>query len=619
LLCYRLPANHSKDVSVSVNWKDVTHTHVFPLSATLWDVLQKMDAEHPPPPPSVAAAEASATAASATSDAATSAASAASTSNVAAASSPHWSGWVGVPAPEINSMFEVHITVPGVMAPTLEVAAGGAAIPAKHIGSSGGSSGGSVGTTGRRFIGEADLRATTLANLGVGSETAQPGKLSLRLAHTYQPPHRTEQEKKDIVDNFQRKYAQMMAGGAAAGAGAAVHAGAGKAGHGATSASAKHAAAASSTPMDDSEEEDEEDAEDERASPAVVSIPSDRGLKVLHALPGMLPPPELPDEFYDVTEEDSLLYARALRAEVVKLDRSAALEKNPPTALPLDAAHAHASVAALAHEAHLKRVAHVPHDSAPVPHTDSPTARGAADGGHKEKLLDSSRLPPAPSRSARRKRACRATLLRVRLPNHLYVEGLFRTEETPKELYAWLDSLLVGGSSSNTSSAAASPSAVPAPSSPSSNAADSAPSAATPAVRPDYYLYITPPRQVLSRSSRLTFAQLGLLPLALVHFGLPEQHDQAKGEGAFTVLPDTPEETARKLANPAVGLLRPDIAARVQRIEPPPPPPTKPNPVDEAAKDEEEAEKKEEGEAECGDKGNKDADAPMASADSKQH
>jgi hypothetical protein len=594
---------------VSVNWKDVTHTHVFPLSTTLWDVLQKMDAEYPPPP-SVVAADAS-SGATPTGDAAASAASTASSGGSSAspiASSPRWSGWVGVPAPEINSMFEVHITVPGVMAPTLEVAAGGANIPAKHIGGSGGgSSGGSVGATGRRFIGESDLRATTLANLGVGSETAQPGKLSLRLSHTYQPPHRTEQEKKDIVDNFQRKYAQMMAGGgAAAGAGAASHTSAGKAGHGAV---AKHAAAAAASPMDDFEEEDEEDAEeDERASPAVVSIPSDRGLKVLHALPGMLPPPELPDEFYDVTEEDSLLYARALRAEVTRLDRSAALEKNPPTALPLDAAHAHASVAALAHEAHLKRVAHLPHDSAPVPHTDSPTARGAADGGHKEKLLDSSRLPPAPSRSARRKRACRATLLRVRLPNHLYVEGLFRTEETPKELYAWLDSLLVGGSSSDASSAA---SAAPA-----SAAASSTPAPA--AVRPDYYLYITPPRQVLSRSSRLTFAQLGLLPLALVHFGLPEQHDQAKGEGAFTVLPDTPEETARKVAaNPAVGLLRPDIAARVQRIEPPPP---MPKPVVEAAKDEGQPEKKEEGEgeAESGDK-DKDADAPMAGADSKLH
>jgi hypothetical protein len=167
-------------------------------------------------------------------------------------------------------------------------------------------------------------------------------------------------------------------------------------------------------------------------------------------------------------------------------------------------------------------------------------------------------------------------LLRVRLPNHLYVEGLFRTEETPKELYAWLDSLLVGGLSSDASSSAASASAAPASaassqSSPSSNAADSASSAATPAVRPDYYLYITPPRQVLSRSSRLTFAQLGVLPLAVVHFGLPEQHDQAKGEGSFTVLPDTPEETARKLANPAVELLRAEIDARVQHIEPPPP------------------------------------------------
>jgi hypothetical protein len=125
-------------------------------------------------------------------------------------------------------------------------------------------------------------------------------------------------------------------------------------------------------------------------------------------------------------------------------------------------------------------------------------------------------------------------LLHVRLPNHLYVD------ETSKEPYAWLDSLLVGGSSSDTSSfyclclccAGASlrhcrwrhPAA-----------------ASSGAVRPDYYLYLTPPRQVLSRSSRLTFAQLGLLPLALVHFGLPEQHDQAKGEGAFTVLPDTPD------------------------------------------------------------------------------
>jgi len=316
----------------------------------------------------------------------------------------------------------------------------------------------------------------------------------------------------------------------------------------------------------------------------------------------MLPPPELPEEFYEVTEEDSLAYARTLRAETMKLNRSAALANHPPTALPLDPAHAHASVAALAHEAHLKKVAHLPDGGAPVPRCEHAHEGANSPAGHKhnEPLLDSHRLPAAPSRSARRKRACHATLLRVRLPNHLYVEGLFRADETPAQLYAWMDSLLLpaGAAAAASTEPAAGGAAQAASVTLSLNDGDAA-APATPSR--DYYLYITPPRQVLSRSSRLTFAQLGLLPMALVHFGLSGENVQSHAAGAFVVAPDTEEERARKEANPAVGMLRPEIAAKTQRIEPPPPQP-QPAPTEAADKPEEEEKKSEAADATMQDK-----------------
>ena len=180
-------------------------------------------------------------------------------------------------------------------------------------------------------------------------------------------------------------------------------------------------------------------------------------------------------------------------------------------------------------------------------------------------LMDSARLPPVPRRRPRR-RACHATMIRVRLPNHLYVEGLFKAEETPADLHRWLDTLLLPDAP--TAAATATAAAEPAESAAATGAA-AATAASSASKHPDYYLYISPPRQQLSRHSRLTFAQLGLLPAALVHFGRGVQAQQAQGAGQFAVEPDTPEQIAAREANPAHGLLRDEWAARVRKILPP--------------------------------------------------
>lgn len=178
--------------------------------------------------------------------------------------------------------------------------------------------------------------------------------------------------------------------------------------------------------------------------------------------------------------------------------------------------------------------------------------------------MDSARLPPVPRRRPRR-RACHATMIRVRLPNHLYVEGLFKAEETPADLHRWLDTLLLPDAPAAVATATAA--AEPADSAAATGAAAAASSSSK---HPDYYLYISPPRQQLSRHSRLTFAQLGLLPAALVHFGRGAQAQQAQGAGQFAVEPDTPEQIAAREANPAHGLLRDEWTARVRKILPPP-------------------------------------------------
>jgi hypothetical protein len=294
---------------------------------------------------------------------------------------------------------------------------------------------------------------------------------------------------------------------------------------------------------------DEEEGEDievgsdsdlEDPAAAQVEIPADRRIALLHALPGMLPAPELPDEFYEVTDEDSLAYARALRLEA---DRARASFGLLPTDLPLDTSGT-ASAAAL-HRASVVANAALSHMSP----SDAPVV---GPGG----LMDSGRLPPVPQkkRSSRRRRACHATMIRVRLPDHLYVEGLFKADETPADLYRWLDSLLLPVAPA-AASAEGGAAAAPSPSS----------------KHPDYYLYITPPRQQLGRHSRLTFAQLGLLPAALVHYGTSGQAQVQQGVGAFAVERDTPEQiAAAREANPARGLLREEWAERVKKILPPP-------------------------------------------------
>jgi hypothetical protein len=255
---------------------------------------------------------------------------------------------------------------------------------------------------------------------------------------------------------------------------------------------------------------------DDEATP--FALPADRGLKVFHALPGILRPPELPEEFYEVTEEDSRTYARGIRMEAAKFARGASREQAMDTALD------------------------VPADEGPPNTPFAKRDAAASSTPTRSGLLDSSRLPALPSaqdrRNARIKRKCRASLLRVRLPNHLYVEALFKLEETPKELYRFLDTLLDEEMRTKHS----------------------------------YYLYLTPPRQIMSRNSHLTFAQLGLYPQALVHLGSEVGREQAHASGAFTVAADTAEEiTARE--QPGRGVLKPALWSAIVQVRPPTPTP----------------------------------------------
>lgn len=528
---------------MTISWKDETHTELFPVSATLQDVLEGFDAKVPVP------AAATAPPAASSSSSSSAAAAAAAAGPPAGQTPPRWSGWTGVPAPEVTAQFEVHIHVAGWMSPVLEVGA-------------------------RKVQGD-ELRSLRLSALGVQSDTPQPAKLKLRLSHTYTPPKRSEAEQKEVMDNFQRKYNALMGGGAFGAAPASSSSTASSAAAAPAAAACPHTGAASrvagavagacpARPLhrvqfaDEEEGEDIEagsDAEDEPVAAAPVEIPADRRIALLHALPGMLAAPELPEEFYEVTDEDSLAYARALRLEAGRARAAGGLA---PTELPLGSGHASAAA--------LHRTAVVAHTA--LSHMEPSDLPGAAAAAAPGGLLDSARLPPVAKRRPRR-RACHATLIRVRLPGHLYAEGLFRADETPADLYRWLDALLLPDATTAATPAAAQPAAAEGAALPPADSSAGA-AAASASKHPDYYLYISPPRQQLSRHSRLTFAQLGLLPAALVHFGRGAQAQQAQGAGSFAVEPDTPEQVAARERNPAQGLLRDEWLGRVRKIVPPP-------------------------------------------------
>jgi hypothetical protein len=107
-----------------------------------------------------------------------------------------------------------------------------------------------------------------------------------------------------------------------------------------------------------------------------VSLPADRRLRVFRAAVGLLPSPELPEEFYEVTEQDSVEYARSIQQQ-------AAAERG------------------------------------------SSTARQAGSSTPRRRLL--------------------LTVLRIKLPLHCYVEGMFRASETVQEVRRWLSAMLRDG------------------------------------------------------------------------------------------------------------------------------------------------------------------------------
>ena len=425
-----LGANKSALVSVTVAWKDASYTESVPVGSSLWSALEAVERK----------------------------------------AGVQWTPWHGVPEPEINAQFEVHINVAGYMQPVVEV--GG----------------------GRKLASTAELQATTLANLGLQSDAPTPSKMKLKLSHTYTAPQRSEQEQKEVMDMFHKKYHEMLQAATSSGRAAAA-APAASAAAAASSVAAPRAAIRASTSashtravIDDDEDVDVDDSDDDEKAPA---IPPDRALRLFHALPGLVPPPELPDEFYEVTEEDSRTYARSIQREANRA-RAAAMAAGRSVA---------AAVGPTIEEitGNEPAAAVLPDLQGPLNPAFAPRAAAtAASSRSPEPLLDSARLPPV--RRSKRRRP-RLALLRVRLPDHLYVEGVFRSEETPRDLYSWLDGLLDPACTADAASR--------------------------------YYLYVTPPRQQLSRTSKLTFAQLGLLPAAIVHYGTDARREQGHAPGAL--------------------------------------------------------------------------------------
>jgi len=473
----RIPANASKVVSVSVNWKETSYVAQVPVSSSLMGVLEAIEKKE----------------------------------------GVEWTKWHGIPEPEIHSQFEIHINVPGYMQPVVEVGP-------------------------RRFTSNDDLQRTTLMKLGLASDNAHPTRVRMKLSHSYQPPQRTEAEQAAVLNNFQRRFdeamqdvmqrAMMQARASSSSSSSsssgrrsltstvsAVHAQAeeekkqkGKADR--LSSPKPTASDLSGGYESDTEDECEGENEEEKQPP--LSIPPDRGLKLLHAVTGVIPPPHLPDEFYEVTEDDSAVYARSIRKEAAQARKD------------MGGSNTAAKQGAL------------PQIEESPPAANQATAASSASASSAA-ASSSTVTPPSSTTRRTRRRTVRATLLRIRLPQHLYIEGLFRPDETAKDVYEWMDTLLL-------------------------------PSIAT---ADNYYLYITPPRQQLSRTSPLSLQQLGLLPQAIVHYGSESGRNQQHAVGDSLTIASTAAAQAAAVASavaengqPGQGLLRAELLDRIQRFKP---------------------------------------------------
>ena len=228
-------------------------------------------------------------------------------------SSLQLSSYAGVPPPEHNERFSLHINVPG----TMQTA---------------------VDTGCKRVVGDDALAGITLAQLGFkGEEGGRTGKARLKLSHDYQQPAMTESQQAAVMQRFSSTLQQSV---------------------------------------EEVEQKRNEKAAAqlrERDEEAAVHVPADRNLRVLRAQPGLLPAPELPDSFYDVTEDDSVEYARSIMRQAAK-ERG---ETGPTTSEP--------STAAL----------------------------------------------------SQRKRPM-LSVVRVKLPSHVYVEGVFKAGERVADVRQWL-------------------------------------------------------------------------------------------------------------------------------------------------------------------------------------
>ena len=223
----------------------------------------------------------------------------------------HLTAHSGVPAPEVHERYSVHINVEGVMQPAVE-------------------------SGGRRIAGADDLARTTLASLGLRGEGGRAGKGRLRLTFDYAAPELSAERQSEVMGRFTQTFADSVA------------------------------------EVDRKVRERVERQRKDKEAAARVVIPPDRRRRLYRAPAGLLPSPELPDSFYDVTEEDSVEYARSIQQQ-------AANERSPPSTPPT--------------------------------------------------------RPPLPHLS----------VVRVRLPSHLYLEGLFHSSEPQDAVAQWVTECLREG------------------------------------------------------------------------------------------------------------------------------------------------------------------------------
>ena len=222
------------------------------------------------------------------------------------------SSYAGVPPAEHNERFSVHINVPGTMQTVVD-------------------------TGCKRVVSDEAMVSTTLAQLGFkGEEGGRAGKGRLKLTFDYQRPSMNEAQQAAVMQRFSTTLQQSV------------------------------------QEVQHKRKEKAAEEQRERDQEAATVVPADRQLRVLRAQPGLLPAPELPDSFYEVTEDDSVEYARGVMRQAAKERGEAA---SPATA--------------------------------------------ASTGSTQRKR------PPL-------------SLVRIKLPSHVYVQGVFKASERVSDVTDWL-------------------------------------------------------------------------------------------------------------------------------------------------------------------------------------